>query len=258
MKTKIKHLTIIALSIFTLYACSNDDDVLALKAPTISNFEYGEGSSHSTEPVGYIGSDIHLEAEIYAEATISSISVEIHAHDLTPGDGEVEWDFEQIFTGNKYLVANPTFHEHIDIPDNIPAGEYHIVLTATDELGNSTEIEGYIQILAPMTLSDIAIDSSVIRGNDFHTEFMIYAVHGIHNITVDVHAHGITPGAGEVEWDYEEEFHEGYHGEMEVEFHEHIAVPATAPAGEYHIIFTIEDEIGNTTEHVTHIDVTAP
>ena len=85
---------------------------------------------------------------------------------------------------------------------------------------------------------------------------MIDAINGIHSITVDVHAHGLTVGEGEVEWDYEEEFLEGYHEETEAEFHEHIDVPATAPAGEYHIIFTVEDEDGDTIEYETHIDVT--
>ena len=256
MKTNFK---LIAIALFLgtfLFSCSSDDDE-NFGAPTISGFEYGEGSSHSTEQIAYKGSDIHLEAEIMAEATVSSITVSIHSHDLTPGDDEVEWDFEQIFTDSNYLVINPTFHEHIDVPEDAPAGEYHIELLVIDEEGNSTEVEGYIQILDIITLSDISIDTTVARGNDFHTEFMISAVNGIHNITVDIHAHDITPGDGEVEWDYEAEFEDGYHEETEVEFHEHIVVPDTAPAGEYHMIFTVEDENGNTEEYETHIDVTA-
>ncbi|WBL45114.1 DUF4625 domain-containing protein [Algoriphagus halophytocola] len=72
-----------------------------------------------------------------------------------------------------------------------------------------------------------------------------------------MHAHGVTPGAGEVEWDFEEIYEEGYHGLTEAEFHEHIDVPANAPAGEYHITFSIEDEEGNIQEFESHIDVTA-
>ena len=76
-------------------------------------------------------------------------------------------------------------------------------------------------------------------------------------MTVDVHAHGLEVGEGEVEWDFEQSYSEKYHEQSEVEFHEHIDVPATAPAGEYHILFIIEDEEGNTFEYDTHIDVTA-
>jgi len=257
MKTNLKPLAIIAFLGIILHSCSSDDENPALAAPVISNFEYGEGSSHSEDQVAYKGSDIHLEAEITAEATVSSISVSIHAHDLEVGEGEVEWDLEQSFTDASYLVINRTFHEHIDIPSNIPSGEYHVVLAVTDELGNSTEAEGHLQIMDTISLSEISISETVVRGTDFHTEFIISAVNGIHEITVDVHGHDLAVGEGEVEWDFENIYSEGYHELNEAEFHEHIDVPATAPAGEYHILFTIEDEDGNTLEYETHIDVTA-
>jgi hypothetical protein len=256
MKTNFKRLAIIALVSIFFTACSDENEI-TFNAPEITNFEYGEGSSHSTEQVAYKGSDIHLEASITAEATVSSITLNIHSHDLTPGTDEVEWDFEQVYTDAKYLVINPTFHEHIDVPTNIPSGEYHVEFVVTDEEGNSTEIEGHIQILDVITLSEISIDAVVERGSDFHSEFMIDAVNGIHSITVDIHAHGITVGAGEVEWDFEQEFLGNYHEQTSVEFHEHIDVPTTAPAGEYHILFTVEDEDGNTKEYETHIDITA-
>ncbi len=257
MKSNFKFLAIVAFVGILLQSCNNDDDGPAPNAPVISNFEYGEGSSHSTGQVAYKGSDIHLEAEISAEAVVKSITLSIHAHDLTPGDGEVDWDFEKVYTDSKYLVINPTLHEHVDVPANIPAGEYHIELKVTDELGNSTEVEGHIHVLDPITLSDISISETVVRGDDFHAEFIINAVNGIHNITVDIHAHGVTPGEGETEWHYEEIFSEGFHDLTEAEFHKHIDVPTTAPAGEYHINITIEDEDGNIKEYETHIDVTA-
>ncbi|ALJ06843.1 protein containing PKD domain-containing protein [Pseudalgibacter alginicilyticus] len=258
MKTNFKFLAIIAFLGTFLYSCSSDDDSSALNAPVISNFEYGEGSEHSTDPVAYIGSDIHLEAEISAEATVSSITLIIHDHDLEVGEGEEKWSFEQVFTKESYLVINPTFHEHVDVPSTAPEGEYHIELIVTDALGNITEVEGHIEILHPITISDFSIDSTVARGDDFHVEFMIDAVNGIHSIFVDMHADGLSVGEGEEEFDYEYEYLGDYHEQTSVEFHEHIDVAPTAPAGEYHIIFTVEDEDGNTKEYETHIDVTAP
>ena len=256
MKTNFKFLAIIAFLGTFLYSCS-DDDSPVLNAPQISNFEYGEGSALSTEQVAYKDSDIHLEAEIKAEAKVVSITLAIHAHDLTLGENEVDWEFEKVYTDAKYLVINPTFHEHVDVPNNIPAGEYHIELIVTDELGNSTEVEGHLQILDAITFSDFSIDTTASRGNDFHAEFMINAVNGIHSITVDVHAHGLTVGAGEVEWDFEEEFLGKYHEQTSIEFHEHIDIPTTAAVGEYHIIFTVKDEDGNTKKYETHINITA-
>ena len=257
MTTNFKFLAILGAFALFLQSCSSDDDDNdATAAPVISNFEYGEGSSHSTDQVGYKGTDIHMEAEITAEATVNAITLSIHAHDLTLGEDEVEWNYEQVYTDSAYLVINPTFHEHIDVPTNIPSGEYHVELTVTDKAGNSTTVEGHIQILDPITISDISLDTTVQRGTDFHAEFMVLAVNGIHNISVDAHAHGLTPAEGEAEWHYEEIFEEGYHELTEAEFHEHIDVPATAPVGEYHIVFTVEDEDGNTQSYDSHITVT--
>ena len=256
IKSNFKFLAIIfSLGLF-LQSCSNEENI-DFNATIISEFEYGKGSEHTTDQVAYKGSDIHLEAEINAEAIVSSITLSIHAHDLVLGEDEVQWEFEQVFTDTKYLVINPTFHEHIDVPSNIPAGEYHVELIVTDELGNSTEVEGNIQILEPITLSEVSIDETVVRGSDFHAEFLIDAVNGIHSITVDAHAHGLTVADGEVEWDFEQEFLGKYHEQTSIEFHEHIDVPTTAPSGEYHIIFKVEDEDGNTKEYKTNINVTA-
>lgn len=258
MRTIFKSVMLMALWGVFLQSCSSDDENLNINGPEILSFEYGAGASHSSEPVAYKGSDIHMEAEIHAEAAVASIIVEIHAHGLALGEGEEEWVFEQTYTNTKYQVINPTFHEHIDVPDNIPSGEYHIELKVVDTHGNTAEVEGHIHILSPseaITVSDIEIDHEVVRGDDFHMEFMIHAEHGIHNIVVNIHSHGLNVGTGEAEWDYEAIFEEGFHGLIEAEFHKHIDVPATAPAGEYHIKITIEDEEGNFFEYETHIDI---
>lgn len=253
---KLKHAFLLSLVGLVLFSCQDDDDI-EFDAPTISNFEFGEGGTHSTEGSAYRGSDLHMEALILAEATVASITVSIHGHDLEVGEGETEWDFSQSYTDDKYLVKNPTFHEHIDIPASAPAGEYHVVLEVTDSEGKTSEVEGHLNVMSPVSISDFEMDETVARGSDFHVEFTINAVNGIHQITTDVHAHGLNPGAGEVEWEYEEIFEDGYHGMTEAVFHEHVDVPATAPAGEYHVTFVVEDEEGNTIEYESHITVEA-
>ncbi|QDO95623.1 DUF4625 domain-containing protein [Formosa sediminum] len=256
MNTQFKFLAIIlSLGLF-LQSCSSDDDGAVISAPVISDFEFGEGSEHSTEPVAYKGSDLHVEADIYAEATVASITLEIHSHDLTDTDDAIVWDFEQVYDDASYQVINPTFHEHVDIPSDILAGEYHVELIVVDALGNSTISEGHLEIMDVISLSDIDIEETAARGEDFHAEFLVTAVNGIHEISVDIHAHDLEVGEGEEEWDYEEVFAD-YHELTEAEFHEHIDIPATAPAGEYHVAFTIEDEDGNIVEYETHIDITA-
>ncbi len=147
MTTTFKILTLLALSSLTLTSCGSDDDDSVAQAPVISEFLYGEGSAHSDDRIGYKGSDLHIEAEILAEATVSSIVLEIHAHDLSPGEGEVEWDYEHTYTDATYQVINASFHEHVDIPTNIPVGEYHVELTVMDAQGNSTVAEGHVDIM---------------------------------------------------------------------------------------------------------------
>lgn len=253
---KLRHALLIPILGLALFSCQDDDDV-NFKAPVISGFEFGEGGTHSTDGTAYRGTDLHMEAEIMAEANVASITVTIHGHDLEVGEGEEEWDFSQTYTDEKYLVRNPTFHEHIDIPANAPSGEYHLVMEVTDAAGNISEVEGHLEVLSAVATSGLEMDETVVRGSDFHVEFMINAVNGIHQITVDIHTHGITPGTDEVAWHFKESFEEGYHGLTEAEFHEHIDVPATAPAGEYHIVFTVEDEAGNSEKFDSHINVTA-
>lgn len=253
IKSSFKFLAMGAFLAFSLQSCSDDDETIA-KGPVISGFEYGiHGEEGHT---AYRGNDLHLEAEILAEANVKSISVSVHAHDLPVGDKEEEWDFEQVYTDANYLIKNPTFHEHIDIPATAPVGEYHVEIVVTDELGNSTEVDGHLDVLNPISISDMDVDATVVRGNDIHAEFMIKAVNGIHNVEVDIHAHDLPIGDGEEEWDFEMQYEEGLHEKTEAEFHKHIVVPNTAPAGEYHATFTIEDEKGNTYEYETHIDVT--
>jgi len=251
---KLRHVWLLSILGLTLFSCQDDEDV-NFDSPVISEFKFGEGGTHETDGTAFRGSDLHLEASIMAESTVASVTVTIHGHDLEVGEGEEEWDFSQTYTDDKYLVKNATFHEHIDIPSNVPVGEYHVTMEVTDKSGKISEVEGHLEVMSPVTISDFGMDETIARGSDFHVEFMINAVHGIHQITVDIHAHGITPGAGEVEWDFEEVFEEGYHGLNEVEFHEHIDVPSTAPAGEYHVTFIVEDEDGNTIEYESHIDV---
>lgn len=258
MKLNIKSLSLFVLAAASLASCSSDDDAaLVAGAPEITDLEYGKGSSHGEGQVAYKGADLHLEAAIYAEAGVSSIAVSIHAHDLELAEGEEEWDFEKTFTDEKYRVLNPTFHEHIDVPENIPSGAYHLTLTVTDANGNSTEVEGHLDILSPVQVSDLSIAESVARGDDFHAEFMIEAVNGVHQVNVNIHAHGLPVNEGDVEWAFDQDFEAGYHEETAVEFHEHIDVPATAPVGSYHMVITIEDEEGHTEVIDTHLDVTA-
>ncbi|MAX82333.1 MAG: hypothetical protein CL843_19415 [Crocinitomicaceae bacterium] len=144
----------------TLASCSkdDDDDSDVISKPKITDLEVGISDSH----VGYIGSDLHLEAEIVAEGKISEVTVEIHQEE--GGDDEIEVTYTD-YAGLK----NTTFHKHVDIPEGTAEGEYHLHLTVTDEQGNQTTVEEEITIemLEDEEAPEITISSAPGNGNSF-------------------------------------------------------------------------------------------
>lgn len=136
MNTKFKTLavffTVALMAVFT--SCDKDDN--AYPKPTIGALELGIGNSH----LAYIGADLHIETEIVAEGLINTIVVEIHAEDGSDNEIEAIYDYSD------QILKNTTFHQHVDIPAEFPAGEYHFHLTVTDKEGNSTSVEEDIEL----------------------------------------------------------------------------------------------------------------
>lgn len=118
-------------------ACDNDDDDTA--KPVITLTEVG----HENSKTATAGDDMHLEADIVADGLIARIDIEIHMED--GGKYEIECSY----TDGKYIgVRNTEFHEHIDIPSDAPAGEYHLHFTVTDKEGQQTTAESELNIVA--------------------------------------------------------------------------------------------------------------
>lgn len=142
--TTIKSFLLLILATF-IVSCSDDDEK---NPPVISNLEVGYDNSLT----GYIGSDLHLDAEIYAEAKIAGIRVTIHPegeHEETgenSGTEEGEWEVDTTYTEGYAGVINADFHEHIDIPGDASPGDYHFHLTVTDMDGYQTTTEQDFQI----------------------------------------------------------------------------------------------------------------
>ena len=120
----------------TLTSCEKDDEEeTVMSAPTISNLEVG----HENNKEAHIGHDLHVEADIVAEGKIDVIEVELHAED--GGTDEIHVVFTE-FAGLK----NTNFHEHVEIPDTVAAGEYHFHLMVKDQQGKSTEVDADVMI----------------------------------------------------------------------------------------------------------------
>jgi len=149
LKTNYSKIVLALLVTIFIFSCSEED----ILPPEISNFEVG-GTHHDEdhededheEGVGHPGEELHIGAEIIAYSKITRITIDIHSDEITPASGEVVWEDEQVYTDQKYLVLNAELHEDIMVPANAALGEYHVILTVTDEEGNSTTEEEHFDL----------------------------------------------------------------------------------------------------------------
>ncbi len=136
MKMNRKQLVVVmALAVVGVFsACDKEEEGTA--APVITVEEIGADNSG----IGYIGDDLHVEAEIVAEGYIATIAVEVHDEDA--GTEVVDTTFD--YTDQTLL--NTDFHKHIEIPATAAVGEYHFHLVVTDKLGQQTTYEQDVQL----------------------------------------------------------------------------------------------------------------
>jgi len=131
-QVKLSTLFLVSLCI-SLSSCSEKDEP-RIPAPVVNITELGSSHDNPSNHTATIGADLHIAAEILAEGVIKEIRVEIH------GEGGINYEIEKVFADDsKYAgIKNVGFHEHIDIPTDAPAGEYHFHLTVVDQLGQTT------------------------------------------------------------------------------------------------------------------------
>lgn len=138
MKKEILKSILLTLALVAFgYSCTDDDEEKD-NHPEISLTEVGHNNSLQAKQ----GGDLHLEADIQAYNLIKRIDVEIHQEEGS------EEEIEKSYTEGKYIgVKNTLFHEHIDIPENMPLGEYHLHFSVTDMKGYTTTKEVHINII---------------------------------------------------------------------------------------------------------------
>jgi len=127
---------VIAMGCFII-SCSSNDENTTENLPEIIGLEVGVGNNH----IGYIGVDLHIEAEVVAEERIHTIEIKISKE-----SEDDPWEFLKIyneFSGQR----NAYFHKHIDIPTGITPGDYRFDFIVTDQAGNKTEETIGLQIV---------------------------------------------------------------------------------------------------------------
>jgi hypothetical protein len=103
-----------------------------------------------------------------------------------------------------------------------------------------------------ITLTEVGHDNSkhTHPGHDLHLEANVLAEGLIQRIDIEIHQED--GGKYEIEKSYTSG---KYIGVRNIEFHEHIDIPAEAPLGEYHLHFTVTDLKGQQTVAESHVEI---
>ncbi|NLE32988.1 MAG: DUF4625 domain-containing protein [Bacteroidales bacterium] len=99
-----------------------------------------------------------------------------------------------------------------------------------------------------ITLSEVGLNNSKIGtiSADLHLQAEIVALGRINTVTVDIHAE--TSGGGELDTTYTE-----FEGLRSTSFHKHIDIPSTFEPGNYHLHFSVTDQLGQQSTVETEI-----
>lgn len=147
MKTRLKFAAVLlAVGIISLNSCKKENEI---PKPEIIITELG----YENSKIGYVGSDLHIEAEIVAKGRIDKVTIEIHHEgehhkSLSITLHDDEWEVDTTYTKFSGL-KNTKFHEHIDIPINAEPGDYHFHFIVTDMEGQQTTVEEELEIKIP-------------------------------------------------------------------------------------------------------------
>lgn len=87
-------------------------------------------------------------------------------------------------------------------------------------------------------------------GHDLHVEAKVVAEGLVKRIDIEIHQEG--DGSFKIAKSYTEG---KYIGVRNVEFHEHIDIPANAPLGKYHMHFVVTDQLGQQTKAESQLEV---
>ncbi len=223
-------MTLLSVGMMTLTSCK-DETSQSEKNISIRLEEVGYENSKMV----IAGKDLHVEAHVLADAKIKSINI-----DLVDKVGKTVLSKE--YKDEKYTyVLNTTFHEHIDIPANLPEGNYELRFTVTD-VDNFSKTEKVMVKVLTFDPNAPKIDNYVVNG-DVHTakagsKIMVTAdvtvQSPVKEIEVEFH--------GKREFPIEIEGYEGKTGTFKVVAE--VTVPADAEEGEYHVHFTVTDNKG--------------
>lgn len=239
-KVTVAFALMLGVTSIILSACSKDDDPKNLPAaPVITLQQVGEEDNG----IAVAGTDLHTEGDILAEGKVKAFTIEAFDKD-GKSVGKKTFSDPSKDTDKQYVgVKNPHFHEHLDIAGTAAIGDGEAVFTVTDESDQTVSVKRAIHITAK-----IAEVTNLLVAGGKNT--------GKVGQPISVTAHIEMLGGAKID-EIEVEFHNeaadaeypvsytAYAGKATADFNENYILPADAPAGEYHVHFTITDDKGN-------------
>lgn len=130
----MKKYIILLFTLVVFAACKDNDPVIP--GPQIQDLEVGSKNSKTVQR----GKDLHLEAQVVAEAGIEIFRISIH-----PKSGAEGWTLSREvpeLVGKK----NGEIHLHLDIPADVKPGLYHVDIEVKDKAGKVAEAESDLTI----------------------------------------------------------------------------------------------------------------
>jgi hypothetical protein len=169
MKTRFFLIAIAFTAGLFFTACEKDDETNPKPVITLTELGY------ENSKIGYVGTDLHIEAEIVAEGKIDYVTIEIHPEGEHEDKStsivlhEGEWEVDTTYTEFSGL-KNTTFHKHIDIPVDADTGHYHFHFIVTDMDGQQTTVEEELEVQQPddAVAPEITISSAPSNNQEFN------------------------------------------------------------------------------------------
>jgi len=137
-----------------------------------------------------------------------------------------------------------------------------ITLLATT-IGIFTSCNKDEEIKAPeFILFELGYDNSgtAVIGADLHIDAEILAEGKIASIMLEIHHEGdhVMKSGLVAEWEFDSTYTTGYAGAKNVDFHEHVDIPASVEAGAYHFHLIVTDMEGNRIEKEAELELVVP
>lgn len=215
----------------------------------IEGLIFGAGHDFPDNKIGYIGTAPVVEvALIEAESGVDKIYVELHGEG---GDTPFELDTTFVMAGETKLEG---FHKHISIPEDAPAGDYHLHLKVFDKNGKTLEKALHVELKeAGIEVSDLEIGhDNIASADNIHTEFKVVAADPLTSIRVRVYQ-ADAPTVYFVNETLTDDFASG--SVKEYTYHKHLKAMDATP-GEYLVNIRINDSKGASKTIIQKITLT--